>query len=214
MGKELEIEKLKGGENYHTWTFAVRNLLQFKGYQKCITDPVTEADTSKLQNCQAILALSVEPSLYVHIQNCTSGLDIWKTLKNLFDDKGLSRRISLLRSLISTRLEDCENMQQYVDKIKNCANKLTGIGFDMGDEWIGSILLAGLTENFAPFIMGIEASGINVVADSIIAKLLDSQASGGVKAEALIAKKKSNRSFRGPRRCLYLRFQESNQPYM
>lgn len=201
MGKELEIEKLKGGENYHTWTFAVKNLLQFKGFQKCITDPVSETDAGKLQNCQAILALSVEPQLYVHIQNCSSGLEIWKTLKNLFDDKGLSRRISLLRSLISTRLEDCENMQQYVDKIKNCANKLTGIGFDMGNEWIGSILLAGLTENFAPFIMGIEASGVDVEADSIIAKLLDSQASGGAKAEAFIAKKKFNKNFKGPRNC-------------
>lgn len=39
----------------------------------------------------------------------------------------------------------------------------------------GEILLAGLDNNYKPFIMGIEAAGKNVTSDMIISKLIDSQ---------------------------------------
>lgn len=90
--------------------------------------------------------------LYI-IQECTTAVDIWEK----YQDKGLCRKIGLLHSLISTRLESCDGIQQYVDEILNHSSKLSGIGFKMSDEWIVAILLAGLTEDFKPFIM-VEAS--------------------------------------------------------
>lgn len=36
MGKELDFDKLKGGQNYHTWQFAMRNFLKLKGLGDCI----------------------------------------------------------------------------------------------------------------------------------------------------------------------------------
>lgn len=36
MGKEFEIEKLRGSKNYHTWAFAIKNVLILKGVEKCI----------------------------------------------------------------------------------------------------------------------------------------------------------------------------------
>lgn len=59
-------------------------------------------------------------------------------------------------------------MQAYVDEIKCSANKLTEIGFAMTDEWLGAILLAGLTDNYKPFIMGIEAADSSITADAIV----------------------------------------------
>lgn len=44
-------------------------------------------------------------------------------------------------------------MQEYVDSIISTANKLNGIGFNLTDEWLVSILLAGLTDQYKPFIM-------------------------------------------------------------
>lgn len=192
MGKEFEIEKLKGSSNYHTWCFAIQNVLQLKGFEKCITDPVTETNADKLRGCKATLSLSVDTPLFVHITKCETALEIWNTLKNLFDDKGLSRKVTLLRNLISTRLEDCDGMQPYVDKIVDSSNKLNGIGFDISDDWKTAILLAGLTETYNPFIMGIEASNTKISSDTIISKLLDSQ-SGTEKGEACFGKKKFNK---------------------
>lgn len=204
MAKDFVFEKLRGSDNFHTWNFAVKNVLALKGLEQCISlvDSEREKDAKKLRECKAILSLSVEPPIYVHIQNCESAIDIWKALQKLYETKGLTRKIGLLRNLISTRLDGCDNMQQYIDGIIGCSNKLTGIGFDISDEWIGAILLAGLTENYMPFIMGIEASDGNIKSDAIIAKLLDSQPNANASGEALIGqKKKFNKNKKETREC-------------
>lgn len=153
MEKGFDIEKLKGGQNFHSWQFAIKNVLALKGYEKCIESEAAETDQKKRTACKAILSLSIETNLYIHIQSCSTAYEIWTTLCGLYEDKGLSRKISLLRNLISTRLEDSSNMQAYVDSIIGNANKLRGIGFDLNDEWVAAILLAGLTGAYRPFIM-------------------------------------------------------------
>lgn len=64
-------------------------------------------------------------------------------------------------------------MTSYVTQIIDTAQKLSGTGFEINDQWTGSLLLAGLPDRFSPMIMAIEHSGILITADSIKTKLLD-----------------------------------------
>lgn len=91
--------------------------------------------------------------------------------------------------MMSTRLEDSTGMQEYIDTIINCSNKLAGIGFVISDEWTAAILLAGLTENFLPFIMALEASEEGLKKDVIISKLLDAQQPSSSSHDAFFVKK-------------------------
>lgn len=191
MNNACDIKKLKGSENYHTWVYAIRNILTLKGFQKFIDEESTESDATKRDQCKATLALSVDESIYVHIQGHDTPFKIWKALKDLYEDKGLSRKIGLLRNLISTRLETSESMQSYIDNIVTNSNKLTGVGFALTDEWLAAIILAGLTDEYRPFIMGIEASNQAIKSDSIISKLLDTPTRTNSNAEALFSKSKS-----------------------
>lgn len=160
------IEKLRGSDNYQTWAFAIKSLLELNDLEKCIEvgtgTAAAESDAGKLKKAKAKIVLSIESSLYVHVQNCLSALEIWQKLKVLYEDKGLSRRIGLLRTLITTSLDACENMDDYVSKVIGTANKLNSIGFPITEEWVGSFLLAGLTDEYKPFIMGIESSGTTI----------------------------------------------------
>lgn len=137
----------------------------------------TEEDASELKKAKNILALSVDSSVYVHIQTAKTALEIWTTFQRLYEDKGLARKIGLLRQLISIRLEESEGMENYIEKILNTSNKLSGIGFAISEEWLGAILLACLTEEFRPLIMEIESSGVEIKSDAIIyyKKLLDNK---------------------------------------
>lgn len=183
MGKDFDLEKLKGNSNFHTWVFAMENYIGYKGYQNCIetirddkgAEVVKEKDPAKLAACKGLLVLSVEKNIFTHIKSCKTPLEIWKTLSNMYEDKGLSRKIGILKKLISTRLEDSESMQSYIDTIMDESSKLQGIGFNISDEWLGAILLAGLTEKFRPLIMALEATSEEMRADLIISKLLDAQ---------------------------------------
>jgi len=49
---------------------------------------------------------------------------------------------------------------------------LNGIGFKVDEEWIGSLLLAGLPEEYKPMIMGLESSGTPITGDAVKTKLL------------------------------------------
>lgn len=82
MGKDFDVDKLKGSENYHTWKFAIGQYLAFKDLDKCIREPETGVTISdkNAREAKAILSLSVESSIFVHISGCGSALDIWKAL--------------------------------------------------------------------------------------------------------------------------------------
>lgn len=86
-------------------------------------------------------------------------------------------------------MDECEGMQEYVDQIVNTSNKLSGIGFEIDDEWIGAILLAGLTDSYQPLIMGIESSGTKISGDTIISKLIDNRIESKSKDNAFLGKK-------------------------
>lgn len=102
--------------------------------------------------------------------------------------------MSLLRLLITTKLEDCGSMEEYVNLIISTAQKLNGIKFAVADDWIGTLLLAGLPEYYGPMIMGIESSGVAITGDVIKTKLLQ-----GVKSSSSNA----NSAFFGSSRSSY-----------
>lgn len=206
MGKEFNIVKLSGSDNYHVWKFAVQNLIDYEGLTEALAPASTLTpnvakmeDGVKLAKAKGLLALSVETSVYAHISSATSALEIWNILKSLYEDRGLSRRITLLRELISIRLEESESMNDYISKIKSTSNKLIGIGFNLSTEWLGAIMLAGLTEDFRPLIMGIETNNEAITSDLITSKLLDMQTSGSSDASAFFSKNKKKKNHK--RKC-------------
>jgi len=101
----------------------VKNCLEFNDLEKCLDG--SESDAKKLKKAKNILSLSVDSTIYVHIQSSKA-------------------------------------------------------------------LLAGLTEDFRPLVLGIESSGTQLTGDSIISKLIDSQANTE-KDSAFFGKKKKGK---------------------
>ncbi|KAG5875556.1 hypothetical protein JTB14_019505 [Gonioctena quinquepunctata] len=167
------VPKLKG---YSDWSFAVQNMLVLDDLKTCLDG--SQTSETKDEKAKAKLILTIDPSLFVHVKDATSTKDLWTKLQKLFDDKGFCRKIGLLRALISIRLENCDSMECYVTQLIETAQKLKGTGFQIDDSWIGSLLLAGLPEKYAPMIMAIEHSEIQLMVDSIKTKLLDMEPAG------------------------------------
>lgn len=171
------ITKLKGRENYEDWCFAVENVLVLEGMASAIKERLPSTPTaqqiSEDAKAKAKIVLTIDPSLYAHIRHAQTAYDLWHKLKQMFDDAGYTRKISLLRKLINIRLENCDNMTQYVTEIVETAQRLQGTGFKITDEWVGALMLAGLPEKYSPMLMAIEHSGIDISADVIKTKLMD-----------------------------------------
>lgn len=173
----------------------MQSVLEFEELDGTIAEANTETDPTKVKKARARIIVSIEESLYVHIQGHTTAIGVWTALKQLFDDKGLTRKITLLRHLITVRRDECNSMTEYILEISSTANKLIGIGFAITDEWIGAIMLAGLGEEYRPLILGLESSGVALTTDSIKTKLLDVDRSyQGESSSALLSYPKAGAS--------------------
>lgn len=189
------IERLKGRENYDDWKFAVQAYFEHEGLWDCVLG--TETDATKLTRAKARIILLIEPTNYAHVKSAKTAKETWDKLHAAFEDNGLSRKVGLLRILTTTKLSKSSSVENYVNTIVNTAHKLKGIGMDISEEWIGTLLLSGLPEKYGPMIMGIESSGVKISSDSIKTKILqDVKTDSECLAEstAMFSKHKSKKS--------------------
>lgn len=168
----VQIEKLQGRENYATWSFAVRTYLEHEDLWKCVDGAVGEFDKVEDTKARTKIILLVDSVNYIHIQEAKTAKEVWSNLRKSFDDSGLTRKVGLLRELITTDLEGCGSVETYVNKVITCAHKLRNIGFIVDDEWLGTLLLAGLPESYKPMIMAMESSGVKISTDLVKTKIL------------------------------------------
>ncbi|GBP95217.1 hypothetical protein EVAR_67225_1 [Eumeta japonica] len=121
----MSIPKLTGRENWSTWSFAVKAYLQHEDLHNCISaepnpnDPKAVKDDVK---AKSKLILLVDPILYVHIQQAENAKQLWDNLTKAFEDRGLTRKVGLLKDLINTTLETSESVESYVNKIMSSAH--------------------------------------------------------------------------------------------
>lgn len=173
------VSKLLGRENYNDWAFTVENYLIIEGLWNSVLG--MEEDDEKNTKAKAKLLLTFDPTLFIHVKEAEDAKEIWETLKKMYDDSGFIRKITLLRSLISVRLDNCDSMTSYINQIIETSQKLRGTGFKINDEWIASLILAGLPDKFFAMIMAIEHFGITISTDAMKTKLLDIDENGSTR---------------------------------
>lgn len=178
------VPKLQGRENYEEWSYAMENFLVIEGLLKCIDG--SENDSVLVAKAKAKIVLSLDTSLFVHIREASTAKEVWDRLKELYENKGVTRKIGLLRALISLRLENCSSMGDYVNQVIETSQKLYRTGVKLDTTLVGSLLLAGLPERFAPMVMALEHSGIEITTDAIKSKLLDMQPDGSTQANSTV----------------------------
>lgn len=175
------VSKLKGREKYDECAFAAENFFVLDGLKKCMDGSETEAE--KIIQARALYML------YNHIKYTETAEELWKKGKVIFNDAEFIRKIGLLRVPISLRRENCDSQASYVNQVVETARSLRGTGFKIDEEWLGSLLLAGVPEKYAPMAMAIEYSGITITIHSKKkSKLVDMESDPGSAFNAFVGK--------------------------
>lgn len=172
------VELLEGVSNYNNWKFAMRMWLIHEDLWTCIKtelnsegEPVEQSNT-KLQKALAKICLFVKPCCYAHVREARTPKEAWNNLQKAYEDKGLIRRLGLLRILFNTKLDNSKNMENYVSKIISTAQQIADISKPIEDEFIAVLMLNGLPNSFDPMVMALENSGIDLTSELVKAKLL------------------------------------------
>lgn len=177
-GVQLGFEKLSGRENFNDWKFGMKMALIHENLFRTIegypdNDKTEQAQKDRLdQKALAKICLMVKPSAYAHVRSAKTAKEAWNNLQKAYEDKGLSRRLSLMRGLLRIRLENFATMEEYVNEAVSLSQKLTDMEQPIDDEFLGVIMLSGLTPEYDPMVMAIESSGVQVTSDFIKVKLL------------------------------------------
>lgn len=178
MNSGLNVEKLKGRENYETWAFATRMLLIHDELWSYVNEGIPKKsekpaeDLARDQKAQAKICLLLQPQVYVHVQNATTSKDCWDNLKKAFQPCGLENRISLLRQVVNLKLANCSSMDDYISTILSLAQQLASMRAPLDDEFIGVLMLNGLHSGYDPLVMALSNSNITVTSDLVASKLL------------------------------------------
>lgn len=166
------IEKLKGSENYNDWSFAMKSYLEHDNLWQYVESPTASLSEQQVVKAAAKLKMSVDKTVYSHIRESNTPKQIWDALKTAFADSGLTSKVYLLKKLITTRLGACKSVDEYVDTIFTTAHKLNNLKFNIIQDWLGVLLLAGLPDHYRPMVMALENSGTPITGDAIKVKLL------------------------------------------
>lgn len=198
-GTPANIKILSGREGYPTWKFKMRAYLidqglwfAIKGYPE---DDKTDA-SKRVRNDQKALAkicLCLDDAAITHVRKCDTALDAWTALSNVYEDKGYGRKLRLQTTLYQTKLSDYNTIEEYITQILNVTQQLADIGKEIPDDDIAAIMLGGLPSHYAPLVMALENSNVQVTTELVKAKLLNEMAKTQNNAEnALISKASKN----------------------
>ncbi|RZC93882.1 hypothetical protein C5167_016575 [Papaver somniferum] len=78
----------------------------------------------------------------------TTAKEIWDHLQRLFQDNKGSRAATLESKFVNLKFIDCNDIDDYYDKLKALANRLSDLDFPMNDQRLVIELVNGLPEEY------------------------------------------------------------------
>ncbi|KAF6204862.1 hypothetical protein GE061_019025 [Apolygus lucorum] len=150
------VEKLKGRENYISWRFQLKNILKHDGIWCCIEGfPVgdtTDAKTKARMEEKALskINLALDKSAFPYVMQAKTAKEAWDALQTAFEDKGLNRRLCILRALCSLKLQNFKSMEAYVNEAMSLKEQLAATGKPIEDEFLAAVMLQGLPSESIP----------------------------------------------------------------
>lgn len=162
------MERLDGPANFHTWKFTMEHILILEGLWDAVTGKDT--DPGNQQRALARIYLALKPCLYQYVRNTKTAKEAWNKLKDTFEDKGLFRRVLLLRKLHRIQLADFETMTSYIEEVTTLVQQLSDIGKSIEDAEVAEILLSGLSSEYDTVVSSISAVNASSVLSSEFVK--------------------------------------------
>lgn len=157
-----ESNKLDGS-NYVNWKFKIQEVLEASGVWPIVSGdeakPATAAqDWEKRENkAKVFLRMSVKDNIIPHIRDCKTSKETWDILKGLYQTANTNRVLFLKSKLLSIKMEENENVTNFISRIKDLKDKLGDIGEKVSPTDLVTVTLNGMLEDYQMFITGIAA---------------------------------------------------------
>jgi hypothetical protein len=153
-----QVDKLTNN-NFTTWKFRVEMVLKARKLWKYVETEAGATVKEKEEEQEALsqIALTVSDGVIGHIRNAKTARQAWLKICSVFEQKGLSSQVFLLRKLLNVKLDDGESMQSHINKIRELSDQLEAIGDPVRDRQLAIITLCSLPERFNSVVTSLES---------------------------------------------------------
>lgn len=111
----------------------------------------------KDQKALATILLGVSSTEICHAKNANHAKEPWDNLNQVYAPRGISTKVSLMKRLLSLKMQPEEGMQQHLSNFFDLSDKLTELGMNtLPDEVRSIILLNDLPDEYEMFTVAIE----------------------------------------------------------
>lgn len=162
--------QLIGRANYMNWKFSMKMHLIRKDLWEYVDG--TKEDPAKDTKALSYIVEGVSETIFNDIRELTSGKEAWKVLAETYEDKGITRKVSIIKELVNTRYTDCRDMSDYLHRAISAYQQLKTTGVKPDEELIAGIILANLPDRFDPLIMALKNCGEAITVDNVKNRLL------------------------------------------
>ncbi|KFM71724.1 hypothetical protein X975_24725, partial [Stegodyphus mimosarum] len=109
----------------------------------------------------------VSEIIFNDIRDLKSGKEAWKVLTETYEDKGITRKVAIIKTLVNTRYTDCKDMSDYLHRAIPAYQQLNyKPGVKPDEELIAEIILANLPDRSEPLIMPLKNCGEAITVDN------------------------------------------------
>lgn len=156
-GNIHNLDRLEGISNYNSWKFSMKMALTMDGLWECVEG---NGDAARDGRALARICLGLKSTCYQYVRDARTSKEAWTKLAQVFEDKGLYRRVVLLRQLHHAEYCHYDSMSEYIDKIMVLVQQLADIGRVIDDAEVAELLLSGLPEEFDALVSNLETACI------------------------------------------------------
>lgn len=114
----------------------------------------------------------VSKIIFNDIRELISGKDAWDKLAETYDNKGMTRKVSIIKVLVNTCYIDHKDKTEYLHKEILANPQLKSTGTKPDEELVAGIILANLPDRFDPLIMALKNCGETITVDYVRAHLM------------------------------------------
>lgn len=112
------------------------------------------------QKAKADIILNICPSELCHIKHCQMSRDMWVKLEDVYQSKGPTRKATLLKQFIFTRMLSEEGMDEHLNKFFGIIDKLKEMDVNIADDLVTILRLYSVLDSYENFRCAIEARDV------------------------------------------------------
>lgn len=175
----MEEDKYKvplfNGKNFSNWKFRMEILLEEQELLDFVTEePTTYKDKKRQLKCKSLIIQRISDSHLEYVKDKKSAKEIWDTLKEIFEKKGVAGRLHLIRKLLTMEYDERDSLKSHLILFENRLRELQGSGQQIDKSFVISMLLLTLPHSYDIIVIALETmSDDKQTLNFVKSKLLD-----------------------------------------